>query len=75
MGRNFPPFCISSNMRDLISEFISRLKEADKETTEVLASGSNIHNFDSYQRVLGVRDGLKQAAAILETLLSEDDEN
>ena len=75
MGRNFPPFCISSYMRDLISEFISRLKEADKETTEVLASGSNIHNFDSYQRVLGVRDGLKQAAAILETLLSEDDEN
>jgi len=61
-------------MRDLISELISRLKEADKDTTEVLASGSNIHNFDSYQRVLGTRDGLKQAMSILEALLTEDDE-
>jgi aromatic ring-opening dioxygenase catalytic subunit (LigB family) len=62
-------------MKDLISEFISRLKEADKETTEVLASGSNIHSFDTYQRVLGTRDGLKQAASILEALLNEDDNN
>jgi hypothetical protein len=62
-------------MRDILSEYISRLKEADKEITEVLASGSNIHNFDSYQRVLGNRDGLKQAQAILEALLNEDDEN
>jgi hypothetical protein len=62
-------------MRDILSEYISRLKEADKEITEVLASGSNIHNFDSYQRVLGTRDGLKQAFSILETLLTEDDEN
>ena len=61
-------------MRDILSEFISRLKEADKETTEVLASGSNIHNFDSYQRVLGNRDGLKQAFSILEALLNEDNE-
>ena len=62
-------------MRDILSDYISRLKEADRETTEVLASGSNIHNFDSYQRVLGTRDGLKQAFAILEALLNEDDEN
>ena len=62
-------------MRDILSEYISRLKEADSEITEVLASGSNIHNFDSYQRVLGNRDGLKQAMAILEALLNEDDEN
>ena len=61
-------------MKDLISEFISSLKEADRDATEVLASGSNIHNFDSYQRVLGTRDGLKQAQAILEALLTEDDE-
>ena len=62
-------------MRDILSEFISRLKEADRDATEVLASGSNIHNFDSYQRVLGNRDGLKQAFSILEALLNEDDEN
>ena len=51
-------------MKDLISEFISRLKEADRDATEVLASDSNIHNFDSYQSVLGTRDGLKQAYGI-----------
>lgn len=61
-------------MKDIISEYISRLKEAEYQTTEVLASGSNIHNFDSYQRVLGNRDGLKQACSILETLLTEDSE-
>ena len=62
-------------MGDIISNIISRLKEADKNTAEALASGSNIHNFDSYQRILGNREGLQQALSIIENLLSEDDDN
>ena len=62
-------------MGDIISNIISRLKEADKDIAEALASGSNIHNFDSYQRILGNREGLQQALSIIENLLSEDDEN
>jgi aromatic ring-opening dioxygenase catalytic subunit (LigB family) len=62
-------------MGDLISNLIERLKSADKDTAEALASGSNIHNFDTYQRILGTREGLKQALAIIEDLLTEDDED
>lgn len=62
-------------MKDLISELIERLKNADKDITEALASGSNIHNFDDYQRLLGTREGLIQAQTILDNLLREDYEN
>ena len=62
-------------MGDIISNIISRLKEADKDIAEALASGSNIHNFDSYQRMLGTREGMQQALAIIDDLLSEDDDN
>ena len=62
-------------MGDIISNIISRLKEADKNIAEALASGSNIHNFDSYQRMLGTREGMQQALAIIDDLLSEDDDN
>ena len=62
-------------MRDLISELISRLKKADATTTEAIASGSNIHNFDSYQRLVGKREGLSDALAIIDNILSEDDED
>ena len=62
-------------MGDIISNIISRLKEADKDIAEALASGSNIHNFDSYQRMLGTREGVQQALAIIDNLLSEDDDN
>jgi hypothetical protein len=61
-------------MGDLISSIIERLKSADKTVSEALASGSNIHNFDSYQRILGTREGLQQALSIIEDLLTEDDE-
>ena len=62
-------------MGDLISNLIERLKSADKIVAEALSSGSNIHNFDSYQRILGTREGLQQALAIIEDLLTEDDED
>lgn len=62
-------------MKDLISELIERLQNADKAVTEALASGHNIHDFDDYQRLLGNRQGLQQAQAILDNLLREDSEN
>lgn len=62
-------------MKDLISELIERLKSADKELTEAIASGVNVHNFDSYQRLVGKREGLSETLAIIENILSEDDED
>lgn len=61
-------------MRDIISELISRLKEADRELTETIAGGVNIHSFDTYQRFVGKREGLQDAFEILNNLLTEDDE-
>lgn len=62
-------------MKDLISELIERLQNADEQVTEALASGHNIHDFDDYQRLLGNRQGLQQAQAILNQLLTEDSED
>jgi aromatic ring-opening dioxygenase catalytic subunit (LigB family) len=61
-------------MKDPISEFIGRLKKADDELTQAIASGINIHNFDGYQRMVGQLEGLKNAFDILNELLREDDE-
>ena len=61
-------------MKDPISEFISRLKEADVELSRSIATGINIHNFDSYQRMVGQLEGLNKAFDILNNLLAEDDE-
>ena len=61
-------------MKDPISELISRLKKADEELTQAIASGANIHNFDSYQRMVGQLEGLNRAFDILNELLREDDE-
>ena len=62
-------------MGDLILNLIKRLKDAYQTVADALSSGSNIHNFDSYQRILGTREGLQQALAIIEDLMTEDDEN
>jgi len=59
-------------MKDLISETIGRLKSADKNLTEAIASGSNIHNFDTYQKLVGKREGLQEALSIINEILNED---
>ena len=61
-------------MKDLISELIHRLKKTDKELVEVIASGTNIHSFDSYQKLVGKREGISEALLLIDELLSEDDE-
>ena len=61
-------------MKDLISELIKRLKSADKEYVEAIASGVNVHNFDTYQRLLGKREGISEALLVIENILSEDEE-
>jgi hypothetical protein len=62
-------------MRDILSEILKRIKTAQTEMTEAIASGINIHTFDSYQRYVGKREGLSDSLAIIEAILSEDDEN
>jgi hypothetical protein len=61
-------------MVDFLSEIIKRLKDAEKDTKEALASGANIHNFENFQRLLGTREGLTQALDIIDRLLTESEE-
>jgi hypothetical protein len=61
-------------MVDILSEILKRIKTAEKELTEAISSGVNIHNFDSYQRFVGKREGLSETLMIIENILSEDDE-
>ncbi len=59
-------------MKDLVSEIVGRLKSADKDLTQAIASGINVHSFDAYQRQVGKREGISEALAIIDELLSED---
>ena len=62
-------------MKDILSEILKRIKAAEKDMTEAIASGVNVHTFDSYQRFVGKREGLSYSLAIIESILSEDDED
>lgn len=61
-------------MKDIISEILKRIKDADKHFVDGIASGMNIHDFSAYQRQVGNLEGIRRAQEIIETILSEDDE-
>ena len=62
-------------MKDILSEILKRIKAAEKDMAEAIASGVNVHSFDTYQRLVGKREGLSDSLAIIESILSEDDED
>lgn len=62
-------------MVDILGEILKRIKTAEKELTEAIASGVNVHSFDGYQRLVGKREGLSETLSIIENILSEDDED
>lgn len=63
------------SMKDFLSEILKRIKTAKNDMTEAIASGVNVHNFDSYQRLVGKREGLSDALLIIDEILSEDEED
>lgn len=62
-------------MKDILTEILKRIKTAQKDLTEAIASGVNVHSFDGYQKLVGKREGLSDALMIIEAILSEDDED
>jgi hypothetical protein len=62
-------------MKDIISEVIKRLKNADKELTHAISSGVNVHDYATYQRFVGQKSGIQDALDIIESILSEDEED
>lgn len=67
--------CINKDMKDIISEMIKRLKNADKDLTLAISSGVNVHDFASYQRLVGQKAGIQDALDIINEILSEDEED
>ena len=67
--------CINKDMKDIVSEMIKRLKNADKDLTLAISSGVNVHDFASYQRLVGQKVGIQDALDIINQILSEDEED
>jgi hypothetical protein len=62
-------------MKDIISEIIKRLKSADQDLTLAISSGVNVHDYASYQRLIGQKAGVQDALDIINQILSEDEED
>lgn len=61
-------------MKDIISELVSQIKAEQSKIAESLTAGHAI-NIESYQRLVGNHQGLQAALNILDSIMTEDDEN
>jgi len=62
-------------MKDIVSELIKRLKSADQDLTLAISSGVNVHDYASYQRLVGQKAGVQESLDIINQILSEDEED
>jgi hypothetical protein len=61
-------------MKDFISETIDRVRSEKKKLAEAVTAGTNVHTFEDYQRLIGVIEGLNLTLAIVDEILTEDEE-
>lgn len=62
-------------MKDFISEIIDRVRSEKKNLAEAVTAGTNVHTFEDYQRLIGVIEGLNLTLAIVDEILTEDEED
>jgi hypothetical protein len=62
-------------MKDIVSELVKRLKNADQDLTLAISSGVNVHDYATYQRMVGQKAGIQDALDIVNLILSEDEED
>ena len=63
------------SMKDFISEIISRTRDEKAKLAEAVTAGTNIHSFEDYQYLIGQIDGLRLTLAIVDEILTEDEED
>jgi hypothetical protein len=51
------------------------LRSADQDLTLAISSGVNVHDYASYQRLIGQKAGVQDALDIINQILSEDEED
>jgi hypothetical protein len=74
LGRIYPHQRISENMKDFISEIISRVSSEIQNQAETVTAGTNVNSFDDYKQYVGKIEGLKLTLAIINEILTEDEE-
>ena len=62
-------------MRDILSEILKRIKDAKSLTVETVATGQSIEDYAKYQHILGQIVGLEKALIIIDSILTEDEED
>ena len=62
-------------MKDILSEILKRIKSAKNLTVETVATGQSIDDYAKYQRILGEIAGLDKALMIIDSILTEDEED
>jgi hypothetical protein len=61
-------------MKDFISEIIGRVRAEIENQAEAVTAGTNVVSFDDYKYSIGKIEGLKLALAIVDEILTEDEE-
>ena len=59
---------------DIISNYISLIKETKKNIADTVAAGTNVTSFEVYQRLVGRSEGLQIALDLLDDVMTGDDE-
>jgi len=62
-------------MVDFLSEIISRIKSEIQIQADTVTAGTNVNSFDDYKQYIGKLEGLKTALAIIDEILTEDEED
>jgi hypothetical protein len=61
-------------MKDFLSEIISRVRAEVQIQAETVTAGTNVNTFEDYKLYLGRIEGLRSCLAIIDEILTEDDE-
>jgi len=62
-------------MKDFISEIIGRVKTEIQIQADTVTAGTNVNSFDDYRQYVGKIEGLQTALAIIDEILTEDEED
>jgi hypothetical protein len=62
-------------MKDFISEIIGRVRAEINIQAEAVTAGTNVVSFEDYKHHIGKIEGLKLALAIVDEILTEDEED
>ena len=62
-------------MKDFISEIIGRVKTEIQIQADTVTAGTNVNSFDDYRQYVGKIEGLQIALAIIDEILTEEEED